>query len=216
MHYQDGLDGKIEATDPTQDPVELPVKFSSKSLALYHYLSDDDVEALKRSEQTVPIPGIQAQYALPVLNIHNVGFFNIVEVISNTEALITRTRPYEQLLYALSVNEDWDYKEIEPATDLVWSLGGYEAQISTAYYDLVTELIKRRAITADWINSNDPMYTQALRYHALQLIYTALSIEPDDKSAQLASDYYHLYQKELIHTAPYGSTYKAVREFRRT
>lgn len=216
MHYQDGLDAQIEAIDPAQDPIELPVRFSSKSLALNHYLSDEDAAALARRDQIVPLQGMQTQYALPVLNVHNVGFFNIVEVISNTEALITRSRPYEQLMYALSVNKDWDYKTIAPDTGLVWSLGGYEAQISTAYYDLVTELIKRRAVTADWINSNDPMYTQALRYRALQLIYTALSIEPDDKAAQLAADYYHLYQKELVNVAPYGSEYKAVKEFRRT
>lgn len=213
-HFQSGLDGTLEALDPNQDPVVLPVKFSSPSLNLMHYVPDGEVEYLNERTQTLKTPKDDPMYALPVLNVHNRGFYMVSKILDNTSCEIINLNPSEKTILDLAFGRD-DPTEVEVGTDLQWSLGGYEDKIALAYTNLITELIKRKAVTAAYIDSNDPMYNQALRYHALQLIYMALSVEPGDKAERLAGTYYQLYQKELTNVSPTGYIHTSHKEFER-
>jgi len=207
-YLQAGSDGVIVGTS-------VPCTFSSSSLALNHYIPDCDAETLDNEAQRVKTLSSNVDYVLPVLNIPTVGFFRITEVLTNQSCTIDYMSPSIQLIINRGLRLDLNATAITAATGLSWSLGGKEEKIALAYADLVTELIKRKAITADFIDSDDPSYVQALRYHSLQLVYMALIAMPDDNASRLTSNYYHLYQKELTTAKPYGYAQKATQMWTR-
>jgi len=207
-HWYRGTDGVITGST-------VPCTFTSASLQLNHYIPEADLDSLNTDVSKVKTISDNVDYVLPVLNIYKVGFFRVTSVTDNQTCTIDYMAPSIQLIINRGLNLDLDADDVTPATGLRWSLGGVEEKIAIAYADLVTELIKRKAITAESLVDNDPSYVQALRAHSLQLIYTSLITAPDDSATGLAAMYYRMYQKELTDAKPYGYEQKAVKRWER-
>lgn len=201
-HLQSGSDGVI--IDET-----LPCDFTAASLNLCHYIPDEMAEELNNSDQAVPIKANDLSYPLPLLNVDNTGFYKIIEIKNNNTAVIAKASPAITLRLNRAFGANLDDSSIASGEKLGWSLGGWELKIATAYADLVTELIKRGALTADYLDDNDPSYVEALTYHSLELVYTALITNPGDTASLLSARYHHLYNDELTRVKPYGYDRKA-------
>ena len=204
-YLQNGTDGVITGTT-------VPCTFTSASLQLYHYIPDHEGE-IDKDLQKVKLLADNTDFVLPVLNIPRVGFFRITGITDNQTCTIDYMTPSVQLIINRGLGLDLDATTITAATGLAWSLGGKEEKIALAYCDLVTDLIKRNAITAESLNDDDPSYVQALSYKSLELTFTALMKESGDNASILANRYYHLYKSELEIAKPYGYIHRAVQEF---
>lgn len=208
-YWQSGTDGVIVGET-------VPCTFSSSSINLYHYIPDSTAEILNNEAQRVKFFTDNVDYVLPVLNIHGVGFFRFTSITGNQSGTIEYMNPSVALILNRGLNLDLDDVSIEDGTGLRWSFGGVEEKVAKAYCTLLQDLINRKAITAELLDSDDPTYDDALIYRTLYLVYNSLRTSTDDNATALTKEYFHLYNKQLSSAKPYGYAQKATRKWSRS
>ena len=203
--WQQGSDGILAKVllpplEPEGEPVipevaELPAAFSSESIALYHW-SDETSEYLNNDENSIITLKDNADKPIPVLNIPSIGFFRLEALTSNQSGTVNSISP----AFAAVINRWCGYASDDntfyEGTELQFSLGGWEAQIATAYQTLLNDLTRRK-VQPSAIEDGDATYSQALSYKALSLVFRSLTRDREDNSAYLADYYANEYDKQL-------------------
>jgi len=169
--WQKGIAGTVAGTS-------LPATFSSTELRLNHW-TDDEVEVLDNDANRIKTFSDDYKFPLPVLNIPTLGFFQVRTITNNQTCIIDQLSPAYQKAINRWKGLEYDDVTIVAGTDLEWSLGGFELEISTAYEILLSDIFLQEVYPSD-IDDLDASYKRAIEAKAMELIYESWIKNPGD------------------------------------